>query len=84
MFYVAKLSDKQIEELDLENLTNGRISFVILLEYCFEQNYKILKNLEYPDFYDNNYHLHLGNNAINQLNVIPDPSNKKKSSKIFH
>ena len=55
-----------IDDLNLERMINGRLSFVLLLNYCFEQNNSILKNLSEPEFFNNDQFLHLGNNALMQ------------------
>ena len=68
-----------IEELDLEKINNGRLSYLLLLEYCKKQVSDILLNIRRPEFYNNLNYLHLGNNALNQLNVINDTSNKNES-----
>lgn len=59
-----------IDDLNLERLINGRISFIILLDYCYEQNHNIIKNLKEPTFYDKSKYLHMGNNSIYQLNIL--------------
>ena len=68
-----------IEELDLENLNNGRISFILLLDYCIKQNSQILNNIFKPEFYNNLLYLHLGNNALDQLDIINNNNNNNKS-----
>ena len=67
-----------IDELDLEKIVNGRLSYILLLNYCKKHNSGILTNLQRPNFYDQNNYLHLGNNALVQLNVIND-NNKNDS-----
>lgn len=59
-----------IEDLDLENCINGRLSFIILLNYCLKHNSSILNNISKPKFYNKTNYLHLGNNALDQLNII--------------
>ena len=66
-----------IEELNFERINNGRISYIILLDYCYQQNQNILENIQKPNFYNNNKYLHLGNNATLQLNVFRDKNNEK-------
>merc|ERR1711988_582324 len=39
-------------------------------EYTKNHNQYLLDNLKYPKFYENNKYLHLGNNALKQLNVF--------------
>lgn len=67
-----------IEELDLEKNINARLSFILLLNYCKTLNSEILVNIDKPLFYTNSNYLHLGNNALDQLNVI-NYDNKNKS-----
>ena len=67
-----------IEELDLEKNINARLSFILLLNYCKTLNSEILINIDKPLFYTNSNYLHLGNNALDQLNVI-NYDNKNKS-----
>ena len=68
-----------IEELDLEKMTNGRISYILLLNYCKKQISDILLNIRKPEFYDNLNYLHLGNNALSQLNIVNNSSDKNES-----
>ena len=41
----------------------------------------LLDNLKYPKFYENNNYLHLGNNALKQLNVFKN--NEDDSTCLF-
>ena len=59
-----------IEFLDLENLTYGRISFIILLNYAYDHSHNIINNLLKPALYNDSKLLNLGNNAIFQLNLL--------------
>ena len=59
-----------IEEFNLEKLEYGRMSYILILEYTKNHNMYLLDNLKYPKFYENNNYLHLGNNALKQLNVF--------------
>lgn len=68
-----------IEDLDLENINNGRLSYILLLEYCKTQVSDILLNIQKPEFYNNLNYLHLGNNALKQLDVINDKNDKKET-----
>lgn len=70
--YQLNLGKKQsaIEVLDLEKKTYAAISLMIILKYISEHNVLLLKNLSYPTVYLYNKHLILGNNAIEQLNII--------------
>ena len=68
-----------IEELDLEKMMNGRVSYILLLNYCKKQISDILLNIRKPEFYNNLNYLHLGNNALSQLNVINNNFEKNES-----
>ncbi|VVU94569.1 MutS domain V [seawater metagenome] len=65
-----------IEYLELERMDYSRISFITLLEYAYNHNKEIIKNIKKPHIFDDKKFLHLGNNAIAQLDVI---SNNNKS-----
>ena len=77
--YQLTLSKKQspIEVLDLERKPYVIISLMVMLRYISEHNINLLQNLSHPTIYVYNKHLVLGNNAIQQLNVID--SNKLDS-----
>lgn len=68
----AGLSKKQssLEILDIEMRPYVVISLIIILKYISEHNINLLKNLSYPDIYVFNRHLLLGNNAVQQLNIL--------------
>lgn len=59
-----------IEVLQLEQKIYAIVSLMIALRYISEHNVLLLKNLSHPDIYIYNKHLILGNNAIEQLNVL--------------
>lgn len=59
-----------IEKLGLERKIFGIISYMILLEFVREHNEKLITNLRFPDIYCRDRHLMLGNDAIQQLNVV--------------
>lgn len=46
------------------------ICMVLLIDFIFDHNNKLLIDLDLPKFYLDNSHLLLGNNAIQQLNII--------------
>lgn len=74
--YQLSLSKKSsaIEILSLEKKSYATISLIIILKYVSEHNVLLLKNLSYPETYLYNKHLILGNNAIEQLNIIDSNS----------
>ena len=59
-----------IEYLDLENLTYGRLSFIILLNYAYDHSHNIIANIDKPELYTESKYLNLGNNAMFQLNLV--------------
>ncbi|MEM0354080.1 MAG: hypothetical protein QXW79_00725 [Thermoplasmata archaeon] len=59
-----------IEILRLERKPYAIISLIIMLKYIGEHNVQLLRNLSHPTIYIYNDHLILGNNAIEQLNII--------------
>jgi DNA mismatch repair protein MutS len=59
-----------LENLDLENKIYSIVSYLILLNFIYNRDTDLLKKLLPPVIYDDNKHLILGNNAIQQLNVI--------------
>uniref|UniRef100_A0A6G6ABH6 Mismatch repair ATPase mutS n=1 Tax=Borely moumouvirus TaxID=2712067 RepID=A0A6G6ABH6_9VIRU len=71
-----------IETLNLQKRTYATISLMIMLKYIAEHNVLLLKNLSYPEIYLYNKHLILGNNAIEQLNVIDSNNLSSYNNKI--
>lgn len=59
-----------IEFLDIDKHINGTISFIVLLDFLYDHNNKIIDNLAKPVYYSDSRTVILGNNAINQLNVV--------------
>lgn len=61
-----------ISDLDLDKLTYGRISYILLLQYCYEHQENIIAKLQKPllSWTDEDKHLILTHNAICQLNLI--------------
>lgn len=59
-----------IEILNLEKRPYAAISLIIILKFISEHNINLLKNISYPEIYIYNEHLILGNNAIEQLNIV--------------
>jgi DNA mismatch repair protein MutS len=71
-----------IERLDLERLSYGLISYIVLLQYCYEHNETLIQRLHRPktSWTDQSKHLILANNAIHQLDIIPNNSNISTSA----
>jgi DNA mismatch repair protein MutS len=76
---VKKTNLKIIEELELERLHYGRISYILLLSYCNKFNSDIITKIPKPDlqWLDENRHLILAHNAAIQLDLIDYKKNKK-------
>jgi DNA mismatch repair protein MutS len=72
-----------IEYLDLEKSKHVVVSLVYLLDYIYDHNEKFIKSLYKPDFFLDNKHLVLGNNAIYQLNVLESDQYKYYSNTKF-
>lgn len=87
--YQPSLGKKQspLEILMIEQKNYVIISFMVVLRYISLHNPSLLKNLSHPEIYIYDQHLILGNNAIEQLNVIDNNSlevyNRKYRS-VFH
>lgn len=59
-----------IEELNLELKPNVANSLSILLTFILEHNYHLAEHLNLPKIIDDKKYLYLGNNALEQLNII--------------
>ena len=59
-----------IEYLNLEKYSETIISFIILLNFCYEHSEHIIQKIKIPSFYEYNEHLILYNNALYQLDMI--------------
>jgi len=64
-----------IERLELQYYNFARLSLVILLDYTIAHQPDLVKNLQLPKLFTNDKFLYLGNNAIEQLNVIDSNTN---------
>ena len=65
-----------IDVLDLEAKHYGRISYIILLQYCYEHDETVIERLLKPDttWIDSNSHCILTHNAIQQFDILPQTS----------
>lgn len=61
-----------IESLDLDKYIYSRVSFVSLLNFAYEHSHVIVNCLKKPTVYEPVKYMHLGNNAMYQLNVLDD------------
>jgi DNA mismatch repair protein MutS len=82
---IKKQNNKIIEELGLERMSYGSISYMLLLQHCKTCNSITINKLSKPNlqWLDENRHLILAHNAIVQLDLIPQKENKfRKKSEI--
>ena len=68
-----------IEELGLERIYYGMVSYILLLQYCYEHNPSLIEKLNKPDtsYLDVDNYLILTHNAINQLDIFPSQRSNK-------
>ena len=59
-----------IEYLDLERKTVALISYLIILQFSYEHNENIIKNINKPKIWDSNKHLILYHDSIYQLKIL--------------
>tara|TARA_B110000037_G_C17125260_1_gene507752 strand:- start:139 stop:3255 length:3117 start_codon:yes stop_codon:yes gene_type:complete len=71
-----------IEYLDLERKLTALLSFIIILQFSYEHNEHIIKNINKPEVWDYNEHLTLYHDSIYQLNVLSNYNSLKGSNKI--
>lgn len=62
-----------IEQLNLERLNLGRVSYIYLLQHCYEHKPALIKHLQKPEtgWSEENQFLILTHNAIDQLDILP-------------
>jgi DNA mismatch repair protein MutS len=75
---IRKQNTKIIEELGLERMNYGLLSYMLLLKHCNTYNSTIISKLAKPNlqWLDEGRHLILTHNAIVQLDLIPQKENK--------
>ena len=73
-----------IEFLNLERFQLGLISFCSLLQFAYEHNNEIIKDLKFPDILNNNYNLSIEYNSALQLNIISNNDNEKPLLEILN
>jgi DNA mismatch repair ATPase MutS len=76
---IITINDIILEELGLERFYYGTVSYIVLLQYCYEHNERLIEKLRKPDtnWLDNDIHLVITDNAINQLDLLPPKGSKK-------
>jgi len=75
--YENKTIHSIIEYLNLERYELGRISFCCLLQFAYEHNTDIIKELNLPEIIENSSILTLEYNSALQLNIISNNENEK-------
>ena len=73
---------KPIEYLDLEKHPTALIAYLLVLNFCYNQNETIINDLDKPLIWNSSDCLILDNNCINQLNMIS--YDNAKYSSIFN
>ena len=73
---------KPIEYLDLEKSPTALLAYILLLNFCYDQNETIIKEIERPLICNSNNHLILDNNCIHQLNLTSQEN--LKCSNLFN
>ena len=68
-----------IEYINMEQKIYALLSFIILLEFSYEHNEKILVGIHKPKFIENDKYMQLINNALINLNIISNSTNKISS-----
>lgn len=71
-----------IDKLNLSHMNYGRISYILLIYYIYEQNSNLIINLPLPnvDWLDKHNSLILTNNCIQQLNLYNNDDFKSKEN----
>jgi DNA mismatch repair protein MutS len=78
-----------VEYLDLEKKNYARLSYILLLQFAYEHNERIINKIMKPIHWNYEHHLILYNNSIYQLNIIPTSNNdikdcNSKFKSLFH
>lgn len=65
-----------ISTLNLELFQHGRVSYIFLLQHCYEHKKTLVKKLQFPktNWTDQNSHLILTHNCIDQMEILPTES----------
>jgi len=83
--YVIKSFLSPIEFLDLEKNPLISESLAILIEFVIDHDYQVIQKLEKPTILSTASYLYLGNNPLEQLNILSsDPSDLTVSKLIDH
>lgn len=68
--YIIKSFLTPIEFLDLETSPLTSESLAVLLEFIIEHDYDVIQKLEKPEIISSSAFLYLGNNPLEQLNIV--------------
>lgn len=74
---------KPIEYLNMEYLQSALISYISLLDFCYNQNETLISQIDIPIIWNENNHLILDNNCVNQLNLVSTESRSGKHSSVY-
>ena len=76
IFFNEKTNLSMLEVLGLERKTYAVISYIILANFIYTREPTLISQLKVPEIYDDEKYLVLGNDALGQLNILPNDSNK--------
>ena len=68
--FKPKVMLSPIEYINLEFYSSICVSYCVLLQFVYEHNEKLLINLHIPEFISQDDCLYLGNDCVQQLNII--------------
>lgn len=68
-----------IEYINMEKKSYTLLSYIILLQFAYEHNEKIIDKIQLPRQWEYDEHLILYNNTIYQLNIIPTNSSNSSN-----
>jgi DNA mismatch repair protein MutS len=75
--------DDMFEELELNKYTFIRYSLVSLIKFIEDHNEFIISKLKEPEFIEKEKYLYLGNNALQQLNIINNHEYSGKHNSLY-
>ena len=75
--------EEMFEELELNRYTFVRYSLCSLIKFIEDHNEFMISKLKEPEFIEKNKYLYLGNNALQQLNIINNSEYNGKYSSLF-
>ena len=70
-----------IEFLDFERKSEALVSYLLLLQFSYEHNERIIEKIQKPTIWEYHDHLILYHNTIYQLNIISTDSYKEANNK---